>query len=626
MISNAKVAYPFESFNARYLNPSQVASSFVPPSQYEQLVKHRHTVVVGPRGSGKTTLLKMLQGEALEAWQHPSANEYRNKINYTGVFIPADRSWKDQIDALSNKKFSAEHRSLFSVASFTTHVLRSFISAIIYRVHPPQTKGLNLHRRVVLSSKQEALFVKKLSDSWLLSSHVPSLTGLNFALATRLSKIKMLSSQESSLDEKDRGHRLANEKILHLSFLDCIVEAMDLFEDISRERNAKWALLFDELEIVPELIRETVIRSMRSVDQRILFKLSLSPFNTDIKTSVDSVMPSHDYDVLPLWYPRKEDSYPFCRELLSLMLKARGINENSSDTIFGPSEFDPPKRDRKNHVPDYSPGSKQHARIISLSKKDKSFNRYLQNLKIDLNQLHIIKDSERASDIRKIISIVIVRDEFRKADNSNEILNVKNGKLRSRKGIHVYGGVKSLFAITEGNPRLFIGMVDHLLDQRQPNNKVPLSIQTAEIENAERRFRAFLKTIPCAPLKGRQPTRGVLTLIDIIGKAFLKRVIKDEFTPEPKGSFIVDSRTPPDLLESLGQALNAGALVYVPDQESDIVINSAKGKRFRLSFLLAPNYYLPLTLLRPIDLSSLLPSSVVGKKTNCIQKSFLNNV
>ena len=624
MGSNVKVSYPFESFNARYLNPSQVASSFVPPSQYGQLVKQCHTVVVGPRGSGKTTLLKMLQGEALEAWQHPFANEFRNKINYTGVFIPADRSWKAQIDALGNKKFSEKHSHLFGIASFTTHVLRCFISAIIYRVHPPQTESLNLHRRVVLPLKQEALFVKKLSGSWLTPPHVPSLTGLHCALATRLSKIKILSSQESLLDEKHRSKRLANEKILHLSFLDCIVEAMDLFEDISKERNAKWALLFDELEIVPEQIRDTVIPSMRSADPRILFKLSLSPFNTDIKTSVDSVMPSHDYDVLPLWYPRKEDAYPFCHELLKLMLKDRGIKKNSEDVIFGPSEFDQPKEEYGNHISHYSPGSRQYERIMSLAKKDQSFNRYIQDLKIDLNKLHIIKESERASDIRKIISIVVVRDEFRKADNLNEISNIKNGKLRSRKEVHVYGGVKSLFAISEGNPRLFIGMVDRLLDQRRPvDNKVLPCIQTAEIKNAERRFRAFLKTIPCSSLKGTQPTRGVLALIEIIGEAFRKNVITDEFTPEPKGSFIVDSGTPQDLLKSLGEALNAGALVYVPDQDSDIVINSVEGKRFRLSFLLAPNYCLPLTLMRPVNLSSLLPSSFVGKKTCSMQKSFL---
>lgn len=619
MSSDVKVSYPFESFNARYLNPSQVASSFVPPSQYEQLVKQRHTVVVGPRGSGKTTLLKMLQGEALEAWQHPVANEFRNKINYTGVFIPADRSWKAQIDALDNKKFSEEHSRLFGIASFTTHVLRCFISAIIYRAHPPQTEGLNSHRRVVLSLEQEALFVKKLSDSWLLPSHVPSLTGLHFALATRLSKIKILSSQESLLDEKDRSKRLADEKILHLSFLDCIVEAMDLFENISKERNTKWALLFDELEIVPEQIRDTVIPSMRSVDSRILFKLSLSPFNANIQTSVDSVMPAHDYDVLQLWYSSKEDGYPFCHELLRLMLKAREIEDHSEDVIFGPSEFDQSKKEYENHISHYSPGSRQYERILSLAKKDQSFNRYLQEHKIDVDKIHMIKGSERASDIRKIISIVVVRDEFRKADNptadnSDEILNIKNGKLRSRKDVHIYGGVKSLFAITEGNPRLFIGMVDRLLDQRQStDNKVLPHIQTAEIKNAERRFRAFLKTIPCSSLKGNQPTRGVLTLIDIIGEAFRKNVITDEFTPEPKGSFIVDSRTPPDLLKSLGEALNAGALVYVPDRDSDIVINSVRGKRFRLSFLLAPNYCLPLTLMRPVNLSSLLPSSSMQK-------------
>lgn len=90
----------FETFNAKNLRPEQVARTFVPSSNFESLAMRRHSIVVGPRGSGKTTLLKMLQPEALDNWSHDEATRYRAAIDFTGVFVPTDRVWKEQIEAL----------------------------------------------------------------------------------------------------------------------------------------------------------------------------------------------------------------------------------------------------------------------------------------------------------------------------------------------------------------------------------------------------------------------------------------------------------------------------------------------------------------------------------------------
>src|SRR3954470_15580022 len=94
----------FESFNARALEPDQVARTFVPSQHYRTLTKRSHSIIIGPRGSGKTTLLKMLQQPALEAWNHPHADEYRSIIDFTGVFIATDVSWGRQVQSLGYGK------------------------------------------------------------------------------------------------------------------------------------------------------------------------------------------------------------------------------------------------------------------------------------------------------------------------------------------------------------------------------------------------------------------------------------------------------------------------------------------------------------------------------------------
>ena len=38
----------FGTFNARALNPNEVAATFVPPRQFNQICEKRHTIVLGP--------------------------------------------------------------------------------------------------------------------------------------------------------------------------------------------------------------------------------------------------------------------------------------------------------------------------------------------------------------------------------------------------------------------------------------------------------------------------------------------------------------------------------------------------------------------------------------------------
>jgi len=52
-----------------------------------------------------------------------------------------------------------------------------------------------------------------------------------------------------------------------------------------------------------------------------------------------------------------------------------------------------------------------------------------------------------------------------------------------------------------------------------------------------------------------------------------------------------------------------GAIVYVPDEEQNVLIRSLKGKRFRLSYLLAANYWNPIRLGRALSLSAMLRSA-----------------
>jgi hypothetical protein len=177
---------------------------------------------------------------------------------------------------------------------------------------------------------------------------------------------------------------------------------------------------------------------------------------------------------------------------------------------------------------------------------------------------------------------------------------------RSRKRALLYTGADSVFAVSEGNPRWFISMIERLLDHWEPNTStVPDRVQAAEMVHSAQRFAAMLGTIPVKDLSVIGP-RGLIGLVERIAEYFHRRVVTDPFTPEPPNTFVVDDDIPHAIADALGQALNAGAIVYVPDDWSRLILDDLRGKRFRISYLLAPLFGLPIRLGKEINLSSIL--------------------
>lgn len=598
----------FESFNARNLSPYQVAMRFIPPSHFDDLVLRRHSLVIGPRGSGKTTLLKMLQLPALAKWQHPQADHYRRVMDFSGIFVAADVSWGAQLEALGQRKLPQETTRLLGLSAFTTHVLIAFIDAMRYCTSQ-ELRGVPAleHQYADLPKEEEAVLVGQLAHNWKASPLAPSLHGLKLALRNRLSEIAEVARREAGRAASHTLDSLDRYRYLLIGFLEAVVFGIEAFNELAKSPDKKWALLFDELEIAPRDIRQNLFMALRSTDQRLIFKLSLSPYHEDAEVlkGSSSAMSGQDYQPIELWYPRKEAGYAFSASLLRSMLHEIGCDPVDPATIFGRSDFDAGDEDQALNRSAYRPGTRLHKRLRELAKRDESFRAYLRDNSVDLDSIHKLSETTRAGLVRKITSIVAVREAYRsKTPQKGNVVRSE----RSRKNPLLYTGSTSIFAIAEGNPRWFIGLIGPLLRQyREHRHAVDRRIQAREITTVANRFRALLRTIPYLPNATQSKrSRGLLSLLDGIGERFHENVVINEFTAEPVLSFTVDSGTAPELLQALGRALNAGAVILVPDEASDALLSSLRGKRFRLSYMLAPGYRLPLTLGRSASLSQIL--------------------
>lgn len=594
----------FDVFNARQLTPQEVAGSFVPPPHFSNLAKSTHTLIVGPRGSGKTTLLKMLHPAALEAWRHEQANAFRRQIKFTGVFVATDINWSEQVRSLGDGRLDSDTHKQFVQAAFTTQILQSLVESMMHRAGRYGPAVVSEHRRARISERDENKIARELIGSWHIDRALPTFEGVKVALSRRLSQIRVMASQEAARGEVSRGDRIADTRFLHLDFLASSAVAVEVFNAKSRETGARWALLFDELELAPQWIRSRLVRFLRSVDERFLFKISLSPYSVDLKREMEAVHSAgakQDFEPIRLWYVNKEHGYPFCRQLLKGMLEAREIPDITPEQLFGTSAFATEREEWSDSGTAYRPDSSLGKQFKLLSDRDPSFRDYLKRREIDLRKMTNVDGTRRAADLRKARSIVALRSYFRGL--GSELRLGRGQGRRSRKVPTVYGGATSLFAMLEGNPRWFIGIVGDLLN-RGKTGAVPRPMQVRHVLDAADIFRAMLKTIPCGPIG--ESRRGLLSLLDPVGEYFAHATIDGPFDPDPPCSFIVDQDIADEELRALGMALNAGAIVYAPDEGEVGILESLRGKRFRLSYVLAPHYCIPLVLGRSMSLREIL--------------------
>ncbi len=585
----------YDSFNARNLAPAQVAATFVAPEYFSRLIGSHHSLILGPRGSGKTTLLKMLQQEALDAWNGPDSLSFKEAIQYNSVFIATDISWGMQVACLGGDVLDSNTQSLFATASFTTQILKRLVESFIYL---SKTRHAS-----IITPASEVTIARELSSTWKLPTSCVSLLAVKYELSRRLATIHETATQESQRDLQGRTERLVMQGFLHLSFLPCCASAVDVYNDAVGNPHGRWAFLFDELELAPQAVREYLLKSLRSVDERFLFKLSLVPVGREAMMFQDALSPSpgHDFEVIPLWYATKEESLRFCRRLWREMVEANGYADSTPEKCLGASVFDTDSSEWKDSGTAYGPDSRLAKRFAKLAAKDASFLSFLNSHKINVEELHDLKADKRASVIRKATSIVAIREAFIRTHEGTD----DDVVLRTRKATDIYTGADAVFAITEGNPRWFKGIVGPML-QELPGT-ISVSVQNREIGKAVRRFRALLRTIPSEPPTGSHSPRGLLSILDDIGGYFHKAIVRDAFTLDPPGTVTIDSRVSDAMLDGLGKAINAGAIVSMEPQ--DTPWSSLRGKKVRLSYLLAAHYGTSLRVERSVALSNVLSRS-----------------
>lgn len=422
------------------------------------------------------------------------------------------------------------------------------------------------------------------------------------------------------------GHRIAflqeaakhnHIKLLQLleesqsNLVACAIQGIEAFNGISRQHQARWGLLFDELEIAPESIQRLLFDCLRSTDQRIVFKLAISPSASAARVFRDLFGPSagNDFEEISL-YADTRDSVQFCESLWTHIASSDMHLESvvKPEVVLGHSSF---------HVPDqrniYRRKGLWQTAFDELAKKDTSFSDLLRRKGIDPRSLEKASPQLRDSVIRKIAPLVGFRNLLieRGPNSPTSRSELRKGKLSLAR---IYSGWEAVCLISEANPRWFTGIARQLLIERTRGaSGLDLSVeqQFKVIESASQKFQDYISTIPS---NGHSESGNLSFVVEKLSLAFRRSVLEAPFVLDPVLCFDVPTDCDTETQNTIIDGMYSGAFVPFGSIDGKSVFSQVLGSRFRLTFLLSPLARLPLRAGKSRSLKTLIELKKINRE------------
>ncbi|MDG3064497.1 hypothetical protein ACFQ4M_00885 [Thauera mechernichensis] len=601
-------------FNARDLAPDQVASSFLAPPIFEGLLSKVNNILEGPRGSGKTTLLRMLTPEAFSLFRESTPGK---DIAFIGVFVPADVRWAKQLtvrtDRLSDPvaKDALLH-AVFSVALNLALVETIQSCAVLHARFGDAHPALFFP----LDRKAEAQIVEALSYVWSLDVPLKSFNGIRLALRKRQHELSAAAVQLA------QGRPLlevqAEREYISSTWLDNLVTAVESVNDVLSRPDQIWAILLDELEIVPPALLQTIVNALRSTSNKLRFKLALSPTGSDLIPHDQPGSSSHfeDYRPIRLWYERKNDARDFASRLfassLSKMLGELITDADLTQTL-GSSWARSSDEDEQDDVEASAPDTAQFQRLRagafqSLYENDESFKQLLDEKRIDPINPADRDGSPEGTLVRKITQLALHRAQELKSYTFAAGARKRGGA----RNLHAYTGFPNLIDLTEGNPRWVITLAELLVAEHRSTG-LEFAAQSVQ-SNAVRDFvQQMVAKLTVYPTKFSFPGRRwtPYDFVKALGTSISSQLFDGPFKTDPRMSFVIDQAAIDQFGDYIRIAIDLGALVImrrggVAPLASPESAQTLVGSRVRLTYRLAPEFRLPLLYLKERSLSSAL--------------------
>jgi hypothetical protein len=431
------LANPFADSQARNYSGERVLTEFCPISKYWSLFNDQHEILVGTRGCGKTILLKMMRYSMLSKLSDPRAKKLATEKKFIAFYVPLHLEY---IKKLSNSTLSKDAKVDWFRFSFNCLLAQSIIIEITEILNDQIDDDL---KRIEF----EYNLSKQINDCWAIKSETSE-----FQFAKLREKINKLYYAADPLQD--------NLSSIPSVFKHSLASSLSSISNILCEKlniSPTWIVCVDEAEFSDECYQECINTVFRSDTDRIAFKVATLHFYHTTRATLDSdicVMDGQDfkYTIIDMKYNESD----FIRVTDSLV-KTRLSSEN----IY------------LDEVKDFLETLGDDNYIDYFSKEMKT-NKYPRE-KLEQDILNQLSDESKNYNLKKESNEI----EKPVIDKLAPIFYLREMYKLSKKGSHIpgwYAGAAMVRRIAQGNPRLFIRIMNRLFDKAK-GKKIPLAVK-----------------------------------------------------------------------------------------------------------------------------------------------------
>ena len=430
-------ANPFADSQARNYSGEKVLTEFCPISKYWSLFNDQHEILVGTRGCGKTLLLKMMRYSMLNKLSDTKAKKLIRDKNFIAFYVPLHLEY---IKKLSNSTLSKDKKVSWFRFSFNCVLAQSVIieiNALLNDLIDDDLKRIEV----------EYNLSKLIDEYWEIDTNTPV-----FRFSKLREKVDKLYYTTDPL--KDDLSNTPN------AFKHSLASSLSSISNILCEKlqiSPTWIVCVDEAEFAEECYQECLNTAFRSDTGRIAFKVATLHFYHTTRATLDAdinVMDGQDfkYTIIDMKYDER-DFVHGADSLVKTRLASVGIELDGVKDFLETLETD-------NYIDYFS--------------KEMKYDRYPREL-LENQIMSQLSNNSRSHNDGK------TQQERKKPviDKLAPIFYLREMYKLSKTGARIpgwYAGASMARRISQGNPRLFIRIMNRIFDEAK-GKKIPLTVK-----------------------------------------------------------------------------------------------------------------------------------------------------
>ncbi|OGR43869.1 MAG: hypothetical protein A2X35_09165 [Elusimicrobia bacterium GWA2_61_42] len=563
-------ANPFSESQAKAYSDEKIVREFFPISLYWSLFNEQHEILIGTRGSGKTVILKMLTYSCLRLSQDPKAEAIKKKKEFIGFYVPLHLEF---MAALSANNIAAEKRLEYFQFAINCIAATSFLTELKFLLKDCYNTPM---RRL----EAEHDIIVRLMEMWFPETDITmsSLGDIEWHIKT-LYENQPFWADGSLLKKPPLAHDLLGPIV---SVLPKVSEILGL--DIDK---TTWIACIDEAEFVEEPFIRCINHFLRSRKRPLVLKIATLPFKYSTRETLAngvSVEPGgNDFNYRNVDRPCDSDDF---KGLTNHLLKTRlskcdGIDfgKISLESFLGVIGEDDLQDYFKLEMHETLPDEESIRTDFALHLSDTRKRNLLQMEAVD--------------------SPIISQAIFKKFMPIYYMRRMKIEGSKGNRAVGWFAGATVARKIADGNPRLFIQLMNEMVDSARERELTPKNQHRINMEFCQRHLEASEGLPDYGPVLKEILTRAG----ELLGAR-----IHDGALVDGGCDFRLDRRVVE--LPLLRKALELGAAYTLIVCDEKTLFNGISSDNVvRLSYPCAIHYWLPLRK----GLAVNLKPSIVGE-------------